>query len=198
MQKIGDIGIEQIQKQIRHWHNWRYKNTGFLALSIAAFFYFADSAIVQSLISKMGELGYAGAFITGIFFVYTFTVAPSAVILYRLADSYNPIFVALLAGLGAVIGDYIIFKYFRDKVFSELRPVLNKLSGPFIKKIFLTPYFAWLLPFAGLFIIASPFPDEVGVGLLGASKLKNWQFLILTFLLNVFGIFVVVSLARSI
>lgn len=194
---MNNIGVEKIQEQIKKWHSWKYKNTCLLVLSIAVFFYFADTTVVQNIISKMGELGYAGAFVAGIFFVYTFTVAPSAVILFRLADSYNPIFVAVLAGLGAVIGDYIIFKYFRDKVFIELRPVLNKLSGPFIKKIFLTPYFAWVMPLAGLFIIASPFPDEVGVGLLGASKMRNWQFLLLAFLLNAIGIFVVVTLARS-
>lgn len=182
---------------LKEWHAWPYKNTTYLLLSILVFFYFADSDFIQNIINKLGEAGYLGAFITGIFFVYTFTVAPSAVVLFRLADSYNPLFIALFAGVGAVIGDYIIFKYFRDRVFNELKPVLNKLSGPFIKKIFLTPYFSWLLPLAGLFIIASPLPDEVGVGLIGASKLKNWQFLLLAFLLNTAGIFIVIILAKS-
>lgn len=51
--------------------------------------------------------------------------------------------------------------------------------------------------YTGAFIIASPFPDEMRIGLIGASKLKNWQFLILSFLLNSIGIFVVVTAARS-
>ncbi len=182
---------------MKRWSLWPYRNTVFLILSIVLFFYFADSNFIQNIIEKLDELKYLGAFISGIFFVYTFTVAPAAVILFKLADNYNPFLVAVFAGLGAVIGDYVIFKYLRDKVFNELKLILNKLSGPFIKKIFLTPYFAWILPLAGLFIIASPFPDEVGVGLIGASKLKNWQFLLLTFLLNSIGIFIVVTLARS-
>lgn len=179
------------------WKKWPYKNTGFLVVSIAVFFYFADSSFIQNIIIKLGELGYLGAFITGIFFVYTFTVAPSAAILFHLSDSYNPFLIALLAGLGAVIGDYIIFRYFKDKVFDELKPFFKMMSGPFIKKIFSTPYFAWLLPLSGLFIIASPFPDEIGIGLISASRMKNWQFLLLTFLLNAAGIFIIVLLARS-
>jgi hypothetical protein len=185
-----------IQKMM-NWRRWPYRNTAFLILSIVAFFYFADTSFIQNIIHKLGELGYLGAFISGVFFVFTFTVAPAAVIIFRLADVLNPVLVALFAGAGAVFGDYIIFKYFRDKVFEELKPIFAKITGPTIKKIFLTPYFAWLLPLAGIFIIGSPLPDEVGVGLIGASKMKGWQFLFISFLLNVAGILIVVTLARS-
>lgn len=182
---------------ILKWRNWPYKNTFLLVVSLVIFFYFANSGPIQNFIKRIGDLGYPGAFLTGIFFVYTFTVAPAAVILFRLADSLNPFGIAILAGLGAVLGDFIIFRYLRDHVFEELKPVFRKIPGSKIAKLFYTPYFAWILPLAGLFIIASPFPDEVGVGLIGASKIKNWQFLLLSFLLNATGIFIVVTLARS-
>lgn len=182
---------------INKWQNWPFKNTFLLVVSLFIFFFFANSDFIQNFIRKIGDLGYPGAFITGIFFVYTFTVAPAAVVLFRLADLLNPFGVAILAGLGAVLGDYLIFRYFRDRVIDELRPIFKKVPGSKIAKLFFTPYFAWILPLAGFLIIASPFPDEVGVGLIGASKMKNWQFLILTFLLNAVGIFIVVTLARS-
>lgn len=184
-------------EKMQSWKKWPYKNTTFLIISIGVFIYFADSSFIQRIIANLGELGLIGSLIAGVFFVYTFTVAPAAVVIFRLAEQHNPFLIAIFAGVGAVIGDYIIFKYFRDKVFEELKPVLNKLSGPFIKKIFLTPYFAWILPLAGLFIIASPLPDEVGVGLIGASKMKNWQFLLVTFFLNALGIFIVVTLSQA-
>jgi hypothetical protein len=43
----------------------------------------------------------------------------------------------------------------------------------------------------------SPFPDEVGLGLLGMSKVKTWQTLALLYLLDVVGIFLIVIAARS-
>jgi hypothetical protein len=64
-------------------------------------------------------------------------------------------------------------------------------------RIFSTPYFAWILPVLGAFIIASPFPDEIGIGLMGISRMKTWQFLLLAFVLNSTGIFFIVTLANS-
>jgi len=66
-----------------------------------------------------------------------------------------------------------------------------------LKKLFLSPFFTWLIPIAGAFIIASPLPDEIGISLMGLSKVKNWHFILITFLLNAIGIFLVVTLARS-
>jgi uncharacterized membrane protein YdjX (TVP38/TMEM64 family) len=138
-----------------------------------------------------------GAFLVGIFFVSTFTVVPAMYVLYILADKLNPLGVAICAGIGALIGDYLIFRFLKDGVFRELKPIFLKLGGNYLIRIFRTPYFAWLVPFIGAAIIASPFPDEVGVGILGLSKLRVWQFMLLSFILNAAGIFIVVTLAQS-
>lgn len=178
------------------WQRWKYKNTFLLLLSLAVFFWLARTPIVESIIKEIGALGYLGAFITGIFFVSTFTVAPAAVVLFHLADTLHPVEVALLAGLGAMVGDYIIFRFMKDKVFEELLPLFRKLHSPKIKILFKSPYFAWFLPVAGAFVIASPLPDEAGVSMLGLSNIKRWQFFLLAFVLNVVGIFLIVSAAR--
>lgn len=177
------------------WKHWHYKNTALLVLSLIVFFFFAEHPVVRNTINLIGSFGYVGAFITGILFVSIFTVAPAVVVLYFLAGYLNHLLVALFAGMGAVIGDYLIFRFFRDRVFDELTPLFLKNGGNKLVKLFQTPYFGWLLPFLGAFIIASPVPDELGIGLLGASKLKSWQFLILSFLLNTIGIFIVVIAA---
>lgn len=178
------------------WRRWKYKNTFMLLVSLLAFFWLAKTPLVDTVVQQVGNLGYIGAFITGIFFVSTFTVAPAAVILFHLADTLHPIEVALLAGLGAMVGDYIIFRFMKDKVFEELLPLIRRMHTPKIKVLFKSPYFAWVLPVFGAFIIASPLPDEVGVGMLGLSKIKRWQFFLLAFVLNAVGIFLVVSATR--
>jgi len=163
---------------------------------LAVFFYFADTPFVKNIISDIGNLGYLGAFITGIFFVSTFTVAPASVVLFYLVKELAPLEVALLAGLGGVVGDYIIFRFLKDRVFEELKPIFMKLGGVRLSHLISTPYFAWTAPVLGAVIIASPFPDEIGVGLLGISKLKNWQFLTLSLVLNSLGILAIITLAR--
>lgn len=183
---------------IYEYKHWRFKNTFLLFVSLVVFFYFADTPIVKNAINGIGDLGYLGAFIVGIFFVSTFTVAPATVVLFYLAKALTPIEVALFAGLGSVLGDYIIFRFLKDRVFEEIAPVIKRLGGFRLSHLLATPYFAWLAPVFGAIIIASPFPDEIGITLLGISKLKNWQFLILSFVLNSLGIFAIILLARVI
>lgn len=177
---------------------WPYSNTGILILSLVTFYLLANYPEVQNFITSIGTLGYLGAFITGVFFVSVFTVAPALVILFELAKTLDPLSVATLAGLGTVLGDYLIFRFLRDKVFIELRPLFYKYGGTLLKKLFLTPYFSWLIPIFGVVIIASPLPDEAGVTILGLSKIKMWQFLLITFLLNSVGIFILVSIASRV
>lgn len=180
----------------KRWNRWRFKNTFLLLLSLIAFFYLAETPFISKLLSDLGDLGYIGAFVTGIFFVSTFTVAPASVVLFNLADKLNPVEVSLLAGAGAMLGDYIIFKYVKDKVFHEILPIIKKLHTPKVKLLFKSPYFAWAFPVLGALVIASPFPDEVGVSMMGISNISKWKFLLITFILNAAGIFLVVAIAR--
>jgi len=182
---------------VEGWKNWQYKNTAILLLSIVVFYFLADTDLVKNLISKIGSFSYLGSFFSGIFFVSIFTVAPAALVIFDLAKNLNPLSVAITAGIGAVVGDYLIFRFLKDRVFEELSPIFQKVGGSFLKKLFLSPFFAWLIPIAGAFIIASPLPDEVGISMMGLSKVKNWHFILITFLLNATGIFLVVALARS-
>ena len=182
---------------MEQWKNWQYKNTTLLILSLVLLFVLSQQPTFKSFVSYIGNFGYIGAFIAGAFFVSIFTVAPSALVLFFIAETLNPFGVAIFAGAGAVIGDYLIFRFLRDRVFNELKPMFLKNGGNILVKLFKTPYFIWLLPLVGAFIIASPFPDEVGIGLLGASKLKSWQFISLSLILNSIGIFLVIITARS-
>lgn len=184
--------VHELEKKWRHWH---YKNLTMLLLSLIIFFYLMKTPAVDNLIQQAGNLGYIGAFFAGMFFVSTFTAAPAAVVLFHLADKLHPIEVALLAGAGGMVGDYMIFRFMKNRIFTELRYMFLK-HGKSFRTLFKSPFFAWLTPILGAIWIASPFPDEVGVSMMGMSKIKTWQFLSLVFLLDVIGIFIIVSAAR--
>lgn len=174
---------------------WRYKNTTLLTVSLICLFFLADTEVVHALMRQVGRYGYLGAGITGIFFVSTFTVAPASVVLFHLAQESNPLLIALCAGAGAVIGDLLIFRFLKDSVFEELRPLFSRFHGSYIAALFRMPYFVWIVPVVGAIIIASPFPDELGISMMGLSKIRWWQFAALVFFLNSAGILVIVSLA---
>ncbi len=176
----------------KHYH-WRYKNISLLVISVIVFFFLAETASVKTVIANFGDWGYAGAIIAGIFSVMTFTAAPALAVLYTFSEHLNPIELALLAGLGSVIGDFIIFSFFKDTVFTELEPIIEKLSHSPVAHILHSRYFMWLTPVIGALIIASPLPDELGVPLLSANKMKKWHFIILTFILNSLGIWLLLT-----
>lgn len=169
-----------------------------LVLSLLLLFLFADSAIVRTLIRQIGDYGYLGAFAAGIFFVSTFTVAPATLLLFHLAQEFGAVGIALCAGAGAVLGDLLIFRFFKDVIFEEFHPLVTKVASSPIGTLFQSPYFGWLTPVLGAIIIASPFPDEVGIGLMGLTRVTQWQFIALTYVLNTAGIFVVVFLAQAV
>lgn len=189
--------MEEIVHLNQRWRHWRFKNTALLIVSLVLFFFLADTPYVRSGIQFIGDLGYIGAFFVGILFVSMFTVGPAAVVLFQLADTLNPLGIALAAGTGGAVGDYLIIRYLRDHIFEEIRPVFMNHGGKPLKKLFATPYFAWAIPIIGAIIVMSPFPDEVGIGLMGISRLKTWQLMGLLYLLDVVGIFLIVIAARS-
>ncbi len=177
-----------------YWQRWKYKNLTFLFISILIAFFFSQYEPFHTLLLNLGDFGYIGAFIAGILFVSTFTVATGAVILLVLAERLSPIEIGILAGLGAVVGDFLIFRFIKDNLAQEVNDIYEHIDGNHhVKRIFHTKYFSWTLPVIGAIIIATPFPDEIGVSLMGISKMKTYKFLLVTFILNAIGIFLVVS-----
>ena len=104
-------------------------------------------------------------------------------------DSTYPVYLLLpLAGIGAVIGDLTIFRLIKLSLASDLTQLYNNLGGSKISHILHTSHFRWTIPVIGALIIASPLPDEIGIGILGIYNLKTSQFLVLSYILNSLGI----------
>ncbi len=182
-----------------YWQSWKYKNLRLFIISIVIAIILSRYESFHSFLLNLGNLGYLGAFIAGILFVSTFTVATGAVILLILAEALSPIEIGLIAGLGAVAGDFIIFRFIKDNLAQELESIYNHIDGNHhFTKVLHSKYFSWTLPVVGAIIIASPFPDEIGVSLMGISKMRTYQFLLISFVLNAIGIFLVVSVSAVI
>ncbi len=171
----------------------KYKNLILLCISIIIALLLSGYEPFHYFLLHLGNLGYVGAFIAGVLFVSTFTVATGAVILLILAETLSAVEIGIIAGLGAVVGDFTIFRLVKDSLAKEITPIYNHFGGKQITALLHTKYFSWTLPVIGAIIIASPFPDEIGVSLMGIVKMKTYKFLLLSFILNAIGIFLVIS-----
>ena len=57
-------------------------------------------------------------------------------------------------------------------------------------------FMKWLSPIIGALIIASPLPDEFGITLLGLSKLKIMVLLPIALVMNMLGIYLLVTFSH--
>ncbi len=179
--------------------NFRYKNIILILIGIIIAIYIVKTGQVDSLAVKLGQWGYLGSFLLGIMFSSSLTVGVATVFLFSLGRELSPLIIAIVGGLGAMTGDFIFYQFFKKRLFKELEMLFSQIDF-FPKKqlvsFFANKYFTWFIPSIAYIIILSPIPDEVGVGLLSTIDINIRKLLIVTFILNTIGIFLIVFLSR--
>ena len=167
---------------------------GFLSLGtgILLAFFLSRNPIFNALLLRMGSFGYQGAFIAGLFFVSTLTIATAVLMLIALSHALPPVTLSIFAACGATLGNYLIFLVIKKHIIHPLR-LLRKRSRGEKHHRQLNHFGHLLLPFLGALIIASPLPDELGILLLSIYKMKTYQFVFISFLLKMTGIYLLVS-----
>ena len=147
----------------RHREHWRYKNLTIVFIGVVLAIILSKNEMFRSFLLHLGSFGYVGAF-------------------------------GLIAGFGAVVGDMLIFNLIKDDLANEIEDLYEQIdTKKHLVKLFHTKYFNWMLPVIGAIIIASPLPDEMGISLINLSKISSFKFIILSYLLNSIGIFLIVS-----
>lgn len=155
------------------------------------------TGVIISVLTSSKELEALGVFVAGMFFTSVFTIAPATVALGEIAQVNSPWFVAFFGGLGAVTGDVVIFRFVKDRFSSHLIELIKQNRAMLrLRTLFRLRFFRWLTFFVGGLIIASPLPDELGISLLGFSKMKFVYFIPLSFTANFLGILIIGLAAR--
>jgi len=80
------------------------------------------------------SFGYVGTFFAGIFFAYGFTAAPATAVLLILSKEQNVFFAGFIAGLGALVGDLLIFKLIRHSFSDEIKKLSREKGLVYISK----------------------------------------------------------------
>lgn len=178
---------------MKWFRNYRYKGLTVIFISILLTIFLSGNDFLNQAIINTSSIPIIGSFIAGILYVSASTTAFGVFILLGLSKNLSAIDIALFAGLGGAVADFAIFRFIKGDLLGEITPIYNKLGGHYLTRLMKHKLLRWSLPVIGAIIIASPFPDEVGIALMGLSKIKNYQFALLSFVLDVIGVFLLVS-----
>ena len=173
-----------------------FRDIAIIGLSVLIALNLVESGAISKVVGYSHNLGFLGSFVAGIFFTSAFTAAPAAVALFEIAKEVPVILVALLGGAGAVIGDILIFKLVRDFLSEDIMNLITRKGRARFKAALRFSYLRWLMTIIGGLIIASPFPDELGLMLMGFSKIRSGYFILLSFVFNFAGILILGYFAR--
>ncbi len=180
-----------------------WRDLFYILASIAIAYVLGKTDSIGVLVYRFHLSPILASMVAGLFFTSVFTTAPAMVALAEIA-LHNSIWqTALFGGIGAVLGDVIIFRFVRDHVADDLFFLFNKIKHTTLithihQHINRYTFFRWLVPLVGALIIASPLPDELGIAILGLTKIKTRQMIPLTLAFNIIGIALIGIVARSV
>ena len=176
----------------KHFRKIVFKSAIFvISLSIA--WYLLKSGLLNNLVDRVLPVTFAAEILAGSFYTSLLTSPIAIAMLLILAQKQHPISLALIAGLGAALVDLMMVKFFRDNLNRDFNTIARQLKLDLINKFLKLLKLDFLIPLIGALIIASPLPDELGLFMLGASRLKYYQVVLLTFILNTAGILLIVT-----
>ncbi len=169
-----------------------------IVILIGLTWWFLRSGQLAELVLVSTSLGPIALFAAGLLYSVFATVPLAVGAFLALAGNVPTWEIALWGGIGAAVADIILAEGVRsplmnmllDAVFGKenVRAVEKRLSHGSMR------YFSAIL---GAALVAIPLPtDEEGIILMGASHLRAWQLLLLTFVADFVGIYVLVSAAQ--
>ena len=178
--------------------NGIYRTLAKLAAGALACTWLIASVPLEGVLTEYEVAAPIGALFAGMLLASMFTVVLGTVFVGILAHAIPLWQLVLLAGFGGLIVDIIIFSLFRGTIMQEAKPFMKKWRKKPIIRLLHTRYFQWIIPVLGAIIIASPLPDEVGVSMLGASKISMGRFMALSFVLDSAGALLIALSAQAI
>lgn len=171
-------------------------------MAFLAYGLFQDPGI-QEYFHSLKEFGYASAFAGGALFAVGFGAPFGVAILGTIADDVNIVVAGMVGGFGALLSDYLIFKFIKVTFDDEIMRFKDSkayrlFDGYLIRRMPPKLAFYVAIGIAG-FLIASPLPDELGVAMFaGLTTVRERTFAVIAFALNTLGILAILEIGAAV
>lgn len=170
-----------------------------ISISVIVAIYIQSSATADILVQYFSGINFVPAAVAmGFLFSLTFTAAIATSVFILLSQtSQNPYLVALLGGVGSILANGIIYKFFKDEFIEDIEILEPKYAKKIAHKIMHSKIFVGVIPYIAALTLASPLPDEIGIAILAGANYKYTKFFLLSFSLHTIGILLIVLFGRA-
>jgi hypothetical protein len=155
------------------------------------------SGLLEDVLSSSSVNVWILVILAGAMFTSVVTTAPAILFLGFLAIHHNFYLVVLIGALGALCGDLFLFRFVKDSIAEDLLWLFRHQKGIRFYHIFHTRAARFIWPLLGAMVIASPLPDEIGILIMGTTRMSTGKFMALSYVANAAGIALVGLAARS-
>jgi hypothetical protein len=183
--------------QTKHKPKHLLRDALLILVSITVAVLLIKLGLVRNFIGSYQELYVLSSFTAGIFFTSLFTIAPASVALAEISQQTSMLTVAFWGALGAVVGDLILFLFIRDSLADDIMELIRDTQLSKLQRLFKLRIFRFLIPFLGALVIASPLPDEIGLAMMGLSRMHVKVLVPVSFAMNFLGIVLVALAAQA-
>lgn len=181
---------------------FRYKNIIVFAVGLAISLILFFTGGLSGAVAAIGDLSYVGSLIMGMLYATSLGAGFASVAFVAIGEKFDPLTVAVLGGVGAMIADLAILRFLTSGIMDELKTIFQGrfyfIRSERVKRIFKTRTARFFGPLVGFFIIASPLPDELGVLVLASFGVRMGRTIPLFFILNAVGIYLLAVIGSNI
>jgi hypothetical protein len=142
-------------------------------------------------------MGYFGTFLAGLLYPYSLTSAAGTGILLILSKEQNVLLAGVIAGIGALISDIILFLFVKHGFSDEVQKLSKEKVVRTINRWIADSVRVYLLATFACLLIASPLPTEIGIMLMASIKnMSAKKFIVIIYILHGSAIFIILLIGR--
>jgi hypothetical protein len=177
----------------------KYPKLSLFIISVILVYVLFSGLAYKPLHDALVFTGYFGTFLAGLLYPYALTSAAGTGILLILSKEQNILFAGVIAGIGALISDIILFLFVTHSFSDEVQKLSKETIVRTVNRWIPDSIRVYLLAiFAGL-LIASPLPTEIGILLMTSLKSISFKkFVIMIYVLHASAIFVILLIGLNI
>ena len=177
----------------------KYPKLSLFIISVILVYLLFSGLAYKPLHNALVFMGYFGTFLAGLLYPYALTSAAGTGILLILAKEQNLLLAGVIAGIGALISDIILFLFVQHSFSDEVQKLSKETFVRTINRWIPDSVRVYLLGALACILIASPLPTEIGILLMTSIRSISFKkFIIIIYVLHASAIFIILLIGNII